>query len=121
MGKRIYLLTILVFLACVTTSSALWLNQTKSLEGVVKDVGSSTLVITKQTPPMPTPAEEIREVSIEVDDNTKFQQVASLSGIAKEDTVKVEYREKEGRMIATMITKLESGVDASEKTIQENL
>jgi len=102
---RRLMIVVLAGLLTVAASSAVfggWLNFGKSLEGSVKDVEEGLLIVTQEDQKNNT----ISEVSIEVDQETKFEKVESLARLKEGDRVKVEYTEEQGMKIATLIARI---------------
>ena len=109
--KKLYpLLFITVFiLTTVSSSWALWGSPTR-VEGTVKSVGGNVLTITKESPQ----GQRIQEMNFEINDDTKFEKVASLNELQAGDKIEVHYKEDGARKIVTQVSK-EATTDFSER------
>ena len=79
-----------------------------SIEGTVSDIGANFLVIAKKSPA----GHQITQVSLQVNQETQYDTIASLNDLSKGDEVKVEYTQEDNQKIALKIAKLESVEDA---------
>jgi len=82
----------------------------KSIEGEIQDISANTLTIQEDKAAdqaADQAAEEMAApVSVEVNQDTQFEQVDSLAGLVQGDRVKVEYEEDQNRNLATSISKI---------------
>jgi len=89
----------------------------KSVEGEIQEISANTLTIKEVKAEEAAQAEGQAEgqadlaadaapISIEVNQDTQFDQVDSLAGLAQGDRVKIEYSEDQNRNLATSISKV---------------
>src|SRR5262245_37662579 len=79
----------------------------KSVEGEIKDISANTLTVQSDQAGSDQ-ADQAAPVSVEVNQDTQFEQVDSLAGLNQGDRVKVEYEEDQNRNLATSISKIEA-------------
>ncbi len=114
MRKALAFTVIAVFvLLPVSQALALWGFQ-KSLEGAVKSVEEDMITISS----MPKEGEGSQEVTLEVNPQTKLQEIASLETLKQGDQVRVKYKEEGDKKIATSIAKLEAGAQQKDQPQQ---
>jgi hypothetical protein len=77
----------------------------KSIEGQIQNISANKLTIQEDKADQAT--EQAAPVSIEVNQDTLFEQVDSLSGLNQGDRVKIEYQEDQDRNLATTVSKIE--------------
>ena len=97
------------FVAFSTSSLAFW-GGPKSLEGEVQSIQSN--IVTFTAPSVRGGAAQV--VSVEVNDETRFGQLASLNELNTGDRIQVRYTEDQGKKIATMISLAESEAPMTE-------
>ncbi len=95
--------TVLI-LGTVTIGWTLW-GAPLSLEGTVKHVGQEMLIVTSTS----EDGLRLQEISLWVNDETRFHDVASLGELKQGDQVKVSYKEEEENKIAISIDRQQVG------------
>ena len=75
----------------------------KSVEGTVDHMEGPWMLVNSEDPKN----NSISQVAVEVNLNTRFQEVDALDQIKEGDRVRVQYTEEEQRKIATAVSKLE--------------
>ncbi len=98
---------ILVFLSGITLA-ALW---GKTLEGSVARTDQGMLTISQQAADG-----SIEEISIQLNDQTRYEEIASANELAEGDQVKIEYKEDQGQKVATKVMKI--GFEQEQPVIQ---
>ncbi len=78
----------------------------KSLEGAVKNVRTNMITISTS---MAREGQRNQDVTLEVNPQTKLEEIASLETLKRGDQVRVQYKEEGDKKIATSIAKLEAG------------
>ena len=92
----------------------------KSVEGEIQEISANTLTIKEVKADQADQAnqaadqaagqadqaaEQAAPISIEVNQDTKFEKVDSLAGLAQGDRVKIDYEEDQNRNLATKVEK----------------
>ncbi|MDP2652867.1 MAG: DUF5666 domain-containing protein [Candidatus Omnitrophota bacterium] len=97
--KRMILGALGLVLLASSTAYALW-GQQNFLQGTIKDIQSNMITLIVEEP------ENIQEVAIKINDQTNFQESASLDSLQEGDKVKVDYKEEGGQKVAVAIAKV---------------
>ncbi|MDZ4242833.1 MAG: DUF5666 domain-containing protein, partial [Candidatus Omnitrophota bacterium] len=74
-------------------------GEAASLEGRIKNIAANSLTISQEGSMLPT--------SVEIGQDTQFQEGAALDNLKQGDQVKVEYTEEGGRKMAVSIGRIE--------------
>ena len=105
MNKRLammlFVTTLIVFLLPTISQTAVFLSK-KSMEGTVQNISANFLTITG----LDKERKEVNELLIEVNPETKFEQISNLFDLKAGDKVRVEYREDKDKRVATHIAKV---------------
>ena len=106
-------LTLLIIAAsvlwCVSSGWALW--EHNSLQGTVKSIASNMITIDSISNPgraanKTDAAIEMQEVSFQVNDKTKLNELSSVNDLKEGDTVKISYKEDSGQKVATSVERV---------------
>ena len=114
--QKVYTFLMIAAFALVTVNSgwAIW-GLKESLEGTVKSVSSDMLIITSQS----EDGLRMREVTFEVNDQTKLDELASLGELHAGDRIKVGFKEEGDRKIATSVSRYNPVPDSKDLRIRE--
>jgi len=106
-------LLIAAFALVSVTGWALW-GINPSLDGTVKSIGAGMITVTSQS----EDGQHMREVSFEVNQETKLEKLDSLNVLKSGDQITVGYEEEGERKIATSIKRQKAAESAPGSGIQ---
>ena len=86
------------------TSMAAWFNLSKSLEGTIQEIHSNLITIA-QNSSNPTEA-SLTKIDIEVNNDTKYTDLNSVTELKQGDLVQIKYKEEEGKKVALEVAKI---------------
>lgn len=100
--KKFYglLLAAAFVLGTVNSVWAVW-QQAANVEGTVKSISSNMITIASKS----QDGQRIQEISLEVNDQTKLNDLVSVNELKEGDQVKVAYKEEGDKKIATSVAK----------------
>jgi len=102
--KRLNRLLLIAAFVLGTVSSAWAIGSTPaSLEGTIKSISENIIIISSKS----EDGLKIQDVSLEVNSQTKLDEMASVAELKEGDQVKVDYKEEGDKKVVVQITKQE--------------